>query len=124
MTTATAESGSVSSATMRPADLIPRFFDVLDELRPDRAAMLRGEYGVTSETDFERWCDPNVDPGVYDRQDLYDLKDEKAVERRHFEVDWLLGDLFNWLDECAPENHYFGSHPGDGADYGFWESED
>ena len=32
--------------------------------------------------------------------------------------------LHSLLHELAPSNCYFGAHPGDGADFGFWESEE
>ena len=33
----------------------------------------------------------------------------------------LLDALFDTLDAYSPEDYYFGAHPGDGSDFGFWK---
>jgi hypothetical protein len=38
--------------------------------------------------------------------------------------DELLTQLFDALNACAPEGHYFGAHSGDGSDFGFWPVDD
>lgn len=39
------------------------------------------------------------------------------------DVTMFLEDLFDVLDAYAPEGYFFGAHPGDGSDYGYWPSD-
>lgn len=101
-----AEIGTVISGTMRPQDLIPAFLDVLRELNPPtyQQIMIPGAgFSVIPSSVWETKDDP-----------WYDSE----------EAGWILEDLFDALDACSPENCYFGAHPGDGCDYGFWPCEE
>ena len=41
------------------------------------------------------------------------------------EAHWILNeDIWDLLDNIAPEFCYFGAHEGDGASYGFWTSDE
>ncbi len=88
--------GSVSTCTMRSEDLVPAFMDCLMDLDIGTATMIEKEY-----------------PEMFGDDPDYGSDD----------ADELLEALFDALDACAPEGHYFGAHPGDGSDYGFWEIE-
>lgn len=87
--------GSVSSGTMREEDLIPAFMDCLEHFDKPHADSLRGELVEIEAIQNE---------------------DEKMEQMGYF----LNESLFDKLNEFAPPYFYFGSHPGDGADYGFW----
>lgn len=87
---------SVISGTMRPADLIPAFIAELADLEEEEAAKFWAR--IPSNDDHSFW---NI---------------EEAYE--------LLDELFDTLNDLAGDNLYFGAHPGDGSDYGFWMSED
>lgn len=90
--------GSVSSGTMRPEDLLPVLIDTLEVQSPLHQA---------------------------DRRLLREIKQAMRAPD-YFESDTVSEDvdaLFDALNNYAPEGFYFGAHPGDGADYGFWLSE-
>jgi hypothetical protein len=90
--------GSVISATLREQDLIPAFEGVLD--------IAGVEYDRPASVDKLLLGQP--------------LSDEEMGD-----VGFYLNEtLFDLLNGIAPKGTYFGSHPGDGADFGFWEQED
>lgn len=86
--------GSVSWGTHLPQDLIPRFIDTLAQLDPHKAKVFRAELPEDLEPNDPYW--------------------------ESEEAQWLLEELFDTLDEFAPDGYYFGSHEGDGSDFGFW----
>jgi len=89
-----AKLGSVSFGTMRAEDLIPCF---LDELK------------LLSDSDDV----DTLTTGIEER-----MEGEGYFESEDAGCD--LDALFDALDGYAPSGAYFGAHPGDGADYGFW----
>jgi len=97
--------GTVIHGTHRLQDLIPAFIDVLEKLAPDAHAQLMMQpFGpvpayVMDEGDDAAWWEST-------------------------DALYLLEQLHDTLNEHAPDGWYFGSHPGDGSDYGFWEQEE
>lgn len=89
---------SVSSGTMRERDLIPAFIEALRTLG----------------------CQ---DIDVDDIENRVDAGGDKYFDSEEASLD-LNETLFELLNEHAPEGCYFGAHPGDGCDYGFWTEED
>lgn len=87
--------GSVSHGTMLTEDLIPTFHNVLHDIDSERAERLQADIAFTVLGESE-----NVD------------------------ADDILHELFDILDEYAPDGYYFGAHVGDGSDYGFWPTEE
>lgn len=89
---------SISHATLREEDLIPAFEEVLD----------------TAGVEYER-------PSAVDKLLLDQPLTDDEQEEVGFYVNEMLIDL---LDGIAPDGTFFGSHPGDGSDFGFWEVEE
>jgi hypothetical protein len=97
--------GSISSGTTLSRDLIPAFLDALRDLDATAAQALEKEY-----------CEVLGNIGDDDCIQEYDVLglaiDEDAM--------YLYDALYDALNELAPPFHYFGTHEGNGADFGFW----
>lgn len=89
------QEGTVIRGTMRNEDVIPALVEELEDIvGSDR-------------TDAQRKL-------IYDARNIVDYDSDDAFE---------IGiELFDALNDLAPEGMYFGSHEGDGSDYGFWSS--
>lgn len=89
--------GSVSTATLRTQDLIANFEDALQD----------------SNVTVKR-------PAAVNRY----VRDRKVRNGDEQEASYYLDELTEKLEELAPPYVYFGSHEGDGADFGYWVSFD
>lgn len=94
--------GSVSCGTMRTEDLIDSFIYELQSQRPLR----REDRKLIRE--IRRNEKNMVDPTYYENE----------------QSQWDLDALFDALNNYCLPYFSFGAHPGDGADYGYWLSED
>ena len=74
----------------------------------------------------------SADSGVFDALFLsnghqwvpsYALEDNDSDWWDSEDAEALLDDLTSALEDVAPEGCYFGTQPGDGACFGFWEME-
>ena len=88
--------GSISSGTMRKEDLIPAFVDELEY-----QAGKDDKYHIAL---CERINEAMENDGYFDGEDSY----------------FDLEELFDALNEYSAPYFYFGAHPGDGSDYGWW----
>jgi hypothetical protein len=111
--------GSVSCATMREEDLIPTFCCELQGL-----ARQTGILPVKTRREHAKLARE-----IEKRIEGYDQTQEYAdgvSQSSYYEsesAEYDLESLFDALGEYAAPYFYFGAHPGDGADYGFWLSE-
>jgi hypothetical protein len=93
------EPGTLSHGTMRDVDLIPAFLEELERLDPAQHYEKLKEWIPLAWETFEEEAD-------------------RWESLSNFTIN-----LFEVLEYYAPDGHYFGAHPGDGSDYGFWPEE-
>lgn len=100
--------GSVSSGTMRNEDLIPTFCAELDWRAQHDTHVSAKDRRVHRK--LVRDIEYRLDRSTYFASDSDNADSD-------------LSDLFDALNAYAAPYFYFGAHPGDGADYGYWLSE-
>jgi hypothetical protein len=102
---------SVSWGTLQPSHLINNFVTCLTYLDNTHNLIQTGNDWLKR---FERW--ENLWNTGRHLGWLDEIYDDLVTEG-----DDLLEALFDTLDEFAPSGYYFGTHPGDGSDFGFWQ---
>ena len=107
--------GVVSSGTMRREDIIPTFFDLLDEIRDELSLS-----GSVDNPEITQYCKSNVS-----RIDRFLGEVEQSWKSDGYydseDAGWDLETMCDMLSSFSPEGCYFGSHHGDVACYGFWK---
>lgn len=101
--------GTVSHGTMREQDLIPAFATKLRNIA--WRSPIDGQIDPEANRLYNAAKDYERQFGAGNRP-VWPAPDEAASD--------LLEQLFDALDRYAPDGWYFGAHPGDGSDYGFW----
>ena len=96
--------GTCVHGTIQPRDLIPAFLETLRSIIADGPAVYTVASGIRG-----RIKNRLNDEGYLDSEDAADD----------------LETLFDTLNTIGfAHGYYFGAHPGDGADYGFWKTEE
>ena len=104
-------SGSVSSGTHRPEDLIKAFSDELAAIKVLTPRLV---------SEARAWLAGDVEDAEPQVQNLDDDELGNYWLDRGYE---LVQDLQSELNHLTPEGFYFGSHCGDGADFGWWRAD-
>jgi hypothetical protein len=102
--------GSISTGTLRPEDLLPVFIEALTAL------------GGTLPADIE--CGTHLEYTNLPSYDKVGVIDDDDGFWRSEEAQWDVDALTDALQSRCPPFVYFGTLPGDGADFGFWPDMD
>ena len=106
MTTPKIHIGSISHGTLRTEDLLPAFIDELTRL----GGTLPGDLECVKHMEYTNL--PSYATSAPEDEDNPFWQSEDAM--------WDMEALTDALQECCPPFVYFGAHPGDGSDFGFW----
>jgi hypothetical protein len=109
---------TVSTATLRDSDLLRAMLDTLKQYRPKKYADLIAE----GEAVLEKFGDFGY---IGYLQAGENLEVDMATPDEMDNIEWLINeDLYDAMNDIAPAGTSYGSHPGDGALFGYWPDED
>ena len=91
---------SLIHGTMRMCDLVPAYLEAIKDT-PEYVQLMEHLPSVVTEPGVSEWDER------WDSDEVIDLMEE----------------LEDVLVKYAPEGYYFGAHPGDGSDFGYWKQE-
>lgn len=100
------QEGTIIHGTLRNEDVLRALADELERVVPATSTLLVRD---------ARLCADHLELATYGSEEATDAMDE---------ADGILTELFDRLDANAPAGMYFGAHPGDGSDFGWWAVEE
>lgn len=110
--------GSVSTGTLRPEDLLVAFADELDyQLGRQVTRFPRKEYRKLIREARRHSANSVISVANADEVMLAIANYDETSED-------IVNELIDALNEFAPPYAYFGAHSGDGADFGYWLTDD
>jgi len=117
--------GYCSHSTLRSCDLLPRLANHLSialdtiEVRFENAGQQLEDYQQNLVSEYRNL----VGEAVEFHELNADGYSSAYVDSVEMDAQEIIASLFDALDQLSPDGYYFGSHPGDGADFNYWESE-
>ena len=107
--------GSISTDTLRPEDLLTAFADALDSLDCKRF------YAKVGPSSLDLYYPSELVFSAYRCRNYYQEETLGSNPTIEDDAAYLINEeLPNALEAHCPPFVFFGSLPGDGADYGFW----
>lgn len=98
--------GSISSGTLRPQDLLPKFLFTLEAVDQEMATKYNTELILLG--------------FGYSQCGVCFGEDSPLWEEESETISEIIEDISYDLSDYAPDGYYFGAHPGDGAEFGVW----
>ena len=107
--------GSISTGTLRPEDLLTSFADKLDSFD------CKAFYSKVGKDSFELYYPSELIFSAYRCRNYYQEQELGSNPTIEEDAEYLVNEqLPDALQEYCPPFVYFGTHEGDGADFGFW----